>query len=316
MRLLPIWKLTEDYLDLELATGGGLRTRIVERPSLCLGEAELEALLADLRTVAGKVLQGRDLDYGVLAGDPERLRRAVVTVVYERDSGAPVAFNCLSLLPVVLGGQPLDVLHLGLVMVDPEHRSRGMSWVLYGLTCMLLFFRNQMRPMWISNVTQVPAIVGMVSESFGDVFPRPGGEGRRSHSHLVLARRIMERHRDAFGVGPEAGFDFERFVITNAYTGGSDHLKKSYAEATEHREARYNRMCAEILDYGRGDDFLQIGRVSLGSARRYLTRSVPAGSLPAVAASFLFATLSSWILPIAHWLTPGRRSGELRPWPP
>ena len=315
MPLLPLLKLGQDYLDLELSTGGHLRTRIIERPGLCLEEDALAALLADLRSVAGSVLGEDELEYGVLGGEPERLAQAVVTVVYDRRTGQPLAFNALSILPVVLAGRQTEVLHLGLVMVDPGQRSRGLSWVLYGLTCMLLLFRNQMRPIWISNVTQVPAIVGMVAESFVDVYPRPGADDGPTYRHLVLARQIMDRHRAAFGVGPEAGFDFQRFVITDAYTGGSDHLKKTFEEAPKHREERFNRMCAEALDYGRGDDFLQLGRVSLGSARRYLLKSVPPSSLPAVAASYFFAFLGSVVLPVVHWLTPGRQTGELRPWP-
>jgi hypothetical protein len=315
--MLPLWKLARKHLDLELATSREIRTRIVERPGLWMRKEELRALVADLRAIAATVLGERELDYGVLTGDPDRLSHCVITLLHDRSSGRPVAFNALSILPVRLRGRDEEVLHLGLVMVDPGYRSRGMSWVLYGLTCMLLLFRNQLRPIWVSNVTQVPAIVGMVAESFADVFPRPEGpEGgaRRSHDHLVLARGIMARHRGAFGVGPEAGFDFDRFVITDAYTGGSDHLKKSFDEAPQHRDPRYGEMCRQALDYGRGDDFLQLGRVSLASARRYLLRSVPPRSMPAVAASYAFAFLGSFVLPVVHWLSPGKPMGELRPW--
>jgi hypothetical protein len=61
----------------------------------------------------------------------------------------------------------------------------------------------------------------------------------------------MRRHRAVFGVGDEAGFDEARFVITNAYTGGSDALKKSLETAPRHRGERYNAFCARELDYER-----------------------------------------------------------------
>lgn len=32
-----------------------------------------------------------------------------------------------------------------------------------------------MRPLWVSSVTQVPAVVGMVSETFSQVFPAQDG---------------------------------------------------------------------------------------------------------------------------------------------
>lgn len=312
--MLRPWKIASRYLDLELAPAKGLRVRIVERPGRWMDEAEVAGLVANLRAVAGSVLAAGELTYGVLTGDKERLDRVVVTLVEDRASGRPIAFNALSVMPVHLRGRETEVLHLGLVMVDPEHRSRGMSWILYGLTCMLLFFRNQLRPLWVSNVTQVPAIVGMVSESFDDVFPRAGGEARRSHDHLVLAREILRRHRSVFGVGSDARFDSDRFVIENAYTGGSDDLKKAFDEAAKHRDERYNAMCAESLDYARGDDFLQLGKVTLGVARRYLTKSVPRESWLWFLSQALFAAVSSVVLPAIHWLSPNRPMGELRPW--
>src|SRR5690606_35457525 len=137
--------------------------------------------------------------------------------------------------------------------------GRGMSATLYGLTCVLMFLAGQGRPLWISNVSQVPAVVGMVAETFSDVFPSPRPGARRSFDHLTLARQIMARHRSAFGVGPEAGFDEPRFVITDAYTGGSDALKKAFEQAAPHRTEAYNAFCRDQLDYERGDDLIQIG---------------------------------------------------------
>ena len=91
----------------------------------------------------------------------------------------------------------------------------------------------------------------------------------------------MRDHRDAFGVGTEAGFDRERFVITNAYTEGSDGLKKAYSAAPKHRDQRYNEMCLRQLDYERGDDFLQIGRASAkGLLQCLMRRLIPTRVMP------------------------------------
>src|SRR2546430_888577 len=272
-------------IDLTLRTHEGLTTRIVESPGRALGEDELERLVAQLRVVAGKTLPAGDLTYGIFSGDRERLSRAIVTVICEEASGRPIAFNALSVLSVELDGGPAEVTHLGLVMVDPDAQGQGLSWVLYGLTTLVLFIRGGLRQKWISNVTQVPAVCGMVSETFSDVFPSPLPSARQSFAHLQLARHIMRRHRSVFGVGEEAGFDETRFVITDAYTGGSDALKKSYNIAPKHRDEKYNEFCARELDYARGDDLLQIGRVDLAGARRYLFSEVPSGSLPGLLAA-------------------------------
>src|SRR6202000_2181573 len=106
---------------------------------------------------------------------------------------------------------------------------QGLSWVLYGLTTLVLFMRGGLRPKWISNVTQVPAVCGMVCETFSDVFPSPQPGNRQSFAHLQLARGIMRQHRAVFGVGDEAGFDGARFVNNDAYTRGSADVKKNLA---------------------------------------------------------------------------------------
>ena len=116
------------------------------------------------------------------------------------------------------------------------------------------------------------------------------------------------------GVAQEAGFDPERFIITNAYTGGSDNLKKTYSQAPKHRHDEYNAMCRGQLDYERGDDFLQIGQMNLRTGRRYLLRAVPRSSLWSILSRGLFLLGGSVIVPAVQWFSPGTQLGELRPW--
>jgi hypothetical protein len=305
--------LLQTHFDLRISSGPEFETRIVERPGRHLSAEALAVLSADLVEVASKTLPRGTLTYGVFAGDPDRLASSVITLVRRRSDGRPVAFNALAIIELDLGQGPVEVLHLGLVMVDPDARSRGLSWLLYGLTCVLLFFRNQMRPMWVSNVTQVPAIVGMVSETFSDVRPTPRHPRDRSLMHLLLARAIMRDHRHVFGVGSEAGFDEERMVITNAYTGGSDNLKKTLDEAPQHRDPAYNAFCAEALDYDRGDDVLQLGRIDLDTVRRYARDSVPRAALAGLAVTAAFLALQRLVLPVVHWFDTTRPFGALRP---
>lgn len=299
-------------MDLEIRTGKGYRTRIMERPGLWMDGDELSALSSDLVEVASHTLAAGSLNYGVFSGDPKRLGNSVITLVRRESDGRPVAFNALAVMDIDLSGNRVPVLHLGLVMVDPSEQSRGLSWVLYGLTCMLLFFRNQLRPIWISNVTQVPAIIGMVTETFSQVFPAPGNDRHRSLKHLLVAREIMLDHRYVFGVGDDADFDETRFVITNAYTGGSDELKKTFDQAPKHRNSLYNEFCEQQLDYTRGDDVLQLGKIDLPAIRRYLQDSVPRRSVLALLFAGAFVTLQRLLLPALYWIDTTRDWGTLR----
>ena len=123
----------------------------------------------------------------------------------------------------------------------------------------------------------------------------------------------MASHRSAFGVGEEAGFDEARFVISDAYTGGSDHLKKTFAVAPKHRHEEFNRFCARELDYDRGDDVLQIGRIDLATSRRYLLNSVPRESLPGLLATIGFLVFQRIALPVLYWFSADKPWGVLRP---
>jgi len=304
---------SQETIDLTLRTHSGLRTRIIECPGLSLSQPDLDQLVADLRAVAGKTLPAGSLTYGIFSGERERLARAIVTLISEEGTGRPIAFNALSVMDVELDGEPQQVTHLGLVMVDPDVQGQGLSWVLYGLTTLVLFARDGLRPKWISNVTQVPAVFGMVCDTFSDVFPSPAAAARQSFAHLQLARGIMRDHRAVFGVGSEAGFDEGRFVITDAYTGGSDALKKTYDVAPKHRDEQYNAFCAHELNYDRGDDVLQLGRIDLAGARRYLMSEVPHGSLPALLAASAMLALQRLVLPIVYWTDDARAFGTLRP---
>jgi len=156
-------------------------------------------------------------------------------------------------------------------------------------------------------------VVGMVADTFSDVFPQPSLEARQSFAHLQLARGIMRDHRAVFGVGEDAGFDEQRFVITNAYTGGSDALKKTFDVAPKHRDEQYNAFCARELDYARGDDLLQVGRIDLAAARRYLLSEVPPGSMPALLATSALLALQRLVLPVMHWMDDNSAFGILRP---
>ena len=133
--------LTQPSIDLTLRTHAGLLTRIVERPGRSLSPEGLERLVSQLRIVAGKTLPQQNLTYGIFSGDPEPMSRAIVTLICEEATGRPILFNALSAMAVELDGAAVEVTHLGLVMVDPDVRGQGLSWVLYGLTALVLFAR-------------------------------------------------------------------------------------------------------------------------------------------------------------------------------
>ncbi len=93
----------------------------------------------------------------------------------------------------------------------------------------------------------------------------------------------MRDHCHEFGVAREAAFDAERFVIQGSYTGGSDALKKTFADAPKHRVSSANDFCAAELDYQRGDDFLQIAQLDGSVIANWLALRIPEDLRPQAA---------------------------------
>ncbi|MFN3500896.1 MAG: hypothetical protein ACK4ZJ_01435 [Allorhizobium sp.] len=304
--------LAGETLSLSFQPSSEYKVLIIERPGTSLSPAALDKLKQDCETVARACLAGQTPDYGLFAEDGGAWDRSVVTLITRIADDRPIAFNAMPQLDVIRGGASETVLHLGLVMVDPEERSSGLSWILYGLTCFALFLRQGLRPLWVSSVTQVPAVVGMVSETFSDVFPAQGSTPQ-SFAHRHLAHQIMRRHRQAFGVGADAGYDADRQVITDAYTGGSDSLKKTFAIAAKHRRDTYNAFCEGELDYARGDDVLQIGKIDFAAGQRFLARSVPRSALPQLAVQAATVLVGAVLAPLIQWIDPTRPFERLRP---
>lgn len=305
--------LSQEYLSTELRVAPGIRARIVARPGLWMERSQCDRLVSDMQSIATRTLADQPLDYGVLTGARDRLDNSILTILYEESSGEPVAFNALSIMDVQLHGRSIEVVHLGLVMIVPGVRNRGFSWALYGLTCILLLARRQLRPMWLSNVTQVPAIIGMVCDGFTDVYPNPESGNRCSFEHLMIAREIMAKHRSVFGVSDDANFDEDSFVIANAYTGGSDNLKKTFDESPKHRDAVFNDYCEAVLDYARGDDVLQLCRLDVSAMKRFILKDVPRSSLPALLVTLGVISLNRLVLPVVYWFSANRQWGILRP---
>jgi hypothetical protein len=270
----------KDYLYFAFNLNKEFLVQFWECPGLFLSEEELGKLVEDLREVARDGQDGKPVPlYGVLAGEKADLDRRVITVVRSRETGQAIAFGAMLHMDLQIANQAERVTHLGLTFIAPAAQRKRISHVLYGLANFLLFFKGGMRRSWVSNVTQVPTVVGLVASHYDHVFPSPYPGARQSFHHLQMARAIMRDYRAGFGVGEEAGFDEDRQVITNAYTGGSDDLKKTYQESPKYKDELVNDFCNDELDYERGDDFLQLGNWGMSTTIRFLRLKMPEGAL-------------------------------------
>ncbi len=294
----------KDFLSIRLSIGR-FDLEFWERPGLWCTDAQLATMTAELRTVAAAGQRGKPVpQYGVLLGDRKDLCRRIITVAYDREQKKAVGFNAIVLLDLDVGVRTETVLHLGLTYIDPSSQGQALPALLYGASTFLTFFKGGLRAFWVSNVTQVPSVIGKFCSTYSEAYPSPVVPVRQTFSHLTLARQIMRTERAAFGVADDAPYDEVRSVILDAYTGGSDELKKTFAEAPKHRDPRVNAWCEKELNYARGDDVLQLGRCSLGTAVRFLREKLPKGSAVQLIYQAVVLLAFGTVIPVVRWLIP------------
>ncbi len=253
---------------------------IYDCPGEWMSDVELDRLRAELRGVAQAAIPG-PLEYGVFLPDRKPYTNRLVVVGRHLKNAEAVGFNAMPQLHLEIEGKEVTVLHLGLLAIHPRYQRLGFQGLLYGLGGFACVNRIRERPVWISNVSEVPAVLGAVADNFLDVYPSYANPRPPPPAHRAIARAIMAGHRHEFGVGPDARFDDERFVIMGSYTGGSDALKKTFESAPRYRVEACNAWCQTQLDYSRGDDVLQIGQLDAGVIAAYLTKRIPPELRPA-----------------------------------
>ncbi|MBD66185.1 MAG: hypothetical protein CME62_13320 [Halobacteriovoraceae bacterium] len=281
---------------------GDLEYHIFESPGLWCTDQELEKLTKDMREVAATFHQSNDLpDYGPLTGNREDLAHRLITIAYHRKQKKPIGFSAQIFLTVKYRGFAKRILHLGLIYIDDSVKGQNVSYLLTVFPNLLVTIKNGFRDLYVSSVSQVPAIVGLVGKNYVDVYPTSNFENQRYY-HFKLAQLIMHDHRQAFGVGSDAEYDERLQIIKNAYTGGSDELKKTYKNAPKFREESVNKFCENNLNYQRGDDFLQIGKISIqGLWPLYYSKLNRKNFFP-ITLALMAVALFTLFMPIIRWI--------------
>lgn len=286
---------------------------VYERPGAWCSDEQLDALVQSLRDVAQAGQEGKDIPwYGPLTGDRKDLRNRIISVAYDRVLKRPVGFSAQSYIHLREGAFSTEVVHLGLIYVDPTYQGKSVSYLLSLLPNVLILIKSGFRDTWISSVSQVPAVVGLVASNYANVYPSHDVTSRQTFMHRKLGQLIMEQNREVFGVAYDAGYDPHSQVITDAYTGGSDNMKKTFDQATHHRNPAVNEMCRSKLNYERGDDFLQLGQLGFRVITELFKNKAQQMNTMQIAMNVGILMIARGILPIMQWLIPHDNLSQVR----
>ncbi|MAF90291.1 MAG: hypothetical protein CL674_03385 [Bdellovibrionaceae bacterium] len=297
-----------DRFKVRLSISCDLDFLIYECPGLWASDAELKELTDMLLEVAKAGQDGKEMpEYGCLLGDREDLKTRVISIAIDKNEKRAVGFSAQSYVDIVSGNFKERLLHLGLIFVDPSYQGKSVSYLLAMFPNILISIKSGFRDCWVSNVTQVPAVYGLVASNYFYTYPGTSRKFEQGFYHRYLATQLYKNHKSVFGVGEEAEWNSEMQIIENSYTGGADHLKKSFAAAPKHRNPVVNEICEEHLDYERGDDFVQIGKLSPSTFIQLFKSKKSRQTRLQMSINILIFSLAAMILPVLRWFIPNQQ---------
>lgn len=238
-------------------------------PGLTLTEEKLADLVKSLKEVASTCFESTP-NYQALSGKKEELDRAVITLA-KNDKGEVLGFCSSLVLDIPTVG---EVLHLGLTCVRPDARGLKLTHKLTSKLLMkYLFTKSPFQNVWISNVACVLSSLGNVAMYFEDVFPSPYASVTPTYEHLMIAREIGKNYKEQLAINENAYFNEDKFVF-EASVEGTVFEKGEEDRRFHHRNTKVNEYYKTMINFERGDEVLQIGKVSLFTFPKYLARTV------------------------------------------
>lgn len=249
---------------------------IWENPGIWCHADEINNIKRDLMTVAEKAQNGKEIPtYGVFSENNEPFKNVLITIIYSHTYREPVAFSAQVKFHLNIDSKDIDVVHTGLCYIVPEQRGKGLTRFLFLYSMMVRLLISRFRAVWVSSVSQVPSVIGVVAESLQNTFPDPLKQVKQTSMHKKIGIAIMQNHRESFGVADDCKYNEDTQVIEDSYVNTeSFNLQKSFHEAMKHRDERVNAFCKEQLNYEVGDDFLQIGQVSISCVLIFLKQLI------------------------------------------
>lgn len=246
----------------------GYRVEIWRFPGRWLPTPQLEALRADLRSVALTRL-GATPAYGVFGAGRRALSNRLITVIYR--NGTPAAFGTVIYCPLRTERGREPFYQLGLVI--STNADRSLLYPLYFFPLAYLLVLHGFREYRFGSATMIPLVVGLIADNLADVFPHYARRSRPPARVLAIARALVRDFGPEFATSERSVFDESSFTISHCYEGPSAVLRRDFERQPKYYVAACNDFCRRVIDYRRGDDLLQIGRVHLGLfLRTVLTR--------------------------------------------
>ena len=237
---------------------------VIFYPGKCQTQSQNEKLVQEIKEVVATCLEEVP-SYQVLTGEKEELDRAIVATA--RDSkGRLLGFCSALVLDIEAVGR---VFHTGLTCVHPRARGKKLTHKLTSkILTQFLLKESMFDSTWITNCACVLSSIGNVAKYFEEVYPSPYGPKAPSFEHLQIAKEVSTKYRAQLEINNTANFNEETFVFEGS-VDGTVWEKDPNDIRFHHREKELTAYYKDLLDFSRGDEVLQVGKVSLMTIPKY-----------------------------------------------
>lgn len=234
------------------------------QPGLYWSRSVLDEQVGEMRDVAKTCLSELPM-YQCLSGDRKTLSRNLIVQARDKKTNELVAF-CSGILFNLNDKE--NVLHLGLTCVKPDYRGLKLTHKLTSRMIKGYFMEFSIfKPVWISNLACVLSSLGNVAKYFEQVYPSPFMSYPKK-KHMEIAKMINSTYRHDMFIPKEVKFNPVSFVFEGSVKGNQ--FEKSESDSQYfHRDLFINNFYQRAIDFNRGDEVLQIGKVSILTFIKY-----------------------------------------------
>lgn len=241
---------------------------VIVYPGIYYSKKELNQLTEELREVTSKCFDEIPY-YQVLTGKRDEFQRAIICTARNK-KGKLVGFCSSLALEIDSVG---TVLHLGLTCVDPVARGKKLTHKLLSkLLTKYLLMESPLNGVWVTNCACVLSSLGNVALYFEDIYPSPFNKKDPTPMHLKIAEGISKYHRAPIAINYDAQFNAKTFVFEGSVKDAI-FAKDENDIRFHHRNQDLTNFYRNHMNFERGDEVLQVGRVSLFTLPKYMFNS-------------------------------------------
>ncbi|MCX8125255.1 MAG: GNAT family N-acetyltransferase [Spirochaetes bacterium] len=237
--------------------------QILHKPGTYMSDPEIKKLVHEIREVAATAFNPIP-EYQAMCGTREELSDKVIALAWDKNTLAGFASTVELYIPGIG-----NILHLGLTVVRPEHRSNGLTHLLMqkAITSYILKHAIYFDKLWITNCAAVLSSLVNVALHFEQVYPSPKNVTYTAQ-HKIIAETINVLYRNKLYIRHDSIFDEKNHIFKGSIKG-TVFQKDANDTSYYHRNSTYNNYYKNLMDFKNGDEVLQVGYASIPAAIRH-----------------------------------------------